>query len=51
MNTEELERVMRTALSSVAPDLEIDELDAGMLIRDQADFVVIGTGPSGATAT
>jgi len=38
MNTEELERVMRTALASVAPDLEIDELDAGMLIRDQADF-------------
>jgi acyl carrier protein len=38
MNQEELERVMRTALASVAPDLEIEELDPGTPIRDQADF-------------
>jgi len=38
MTTEELERVMRAALAGVAPDLEVDELDAETLIRDQADF-------------
>ncbi|NGP53383.1 acyl carrier protein [Thioalkalivibrio sp. XN8] len=38
MKTDELERVMRTALAGVAPDLEFDELDPETPIRDQADF-------------
>lgn len=38
MNTAELERTMRSALASVAPDLDPDELEAETLIRDQADF-------------
>jgi acyl carrier protein len=38
MNTAELERIMRAALASVAPDLDPAELEAETLIRDQADF-------------
>jgi len=38
MNTPELDRVIRHALASVAPDLEVDELDPEALVRDQADF-------------
>ncbi|HRP34794.1 MAG TPA: acyl carrier protein [Gammaproteobacteria bacterium] len=38
MNTVDIEQVMRAALGSVAPDLELDQLDPELLIRDQADF-------------
>lgn len=38
MNAADIDQVMRTALGSVAPDLEIDQLDPELLIRDQADF-------------
>jgi acyl carrier protein len=38
MTADDLERVIRESLASVAPDLEIDELDPEVLIRDQADF-------------
>lgn len=38
MNAPDLDRVMREALASVAPDLDIDELEPELLIRDQADF-------------
>lgn len=38
MNAPELDRVIRDALAGVAPDLEIDDLEPEVLIRDQADF-------------
>lgn len=38
MNAPDLERVIRDALAGVAPDLEIDDLEPEVLIRDQADF-------------
>jgi acyl carrier protein len=38
MNAVDIDQVMRAALGSVAPDLEIDQLDPELLIRDQADF-------------
>jgi acyl carrier protein len=38
MNAADLDRVIRAALAGVAPDLEIDELEPEVLIRDQADF-------------
>jgi acyl carrier protein len=38
MNAPDLDRVICAALAGVAPDLEIDELEPEVLIRDQADF-------------
>lgn len=38
MNAPDLDRVIRDALAGVAPDLEIDELEPELPIRDQADF-------------
>ena len=38
MNAPDLDHVIRAALGGVAPDLELDELEPEVLIRDQADF-------------
>ncbi len=38
MNATELDRIIREALATVAPDLEVDELEPDEPIRDQADF-------------
>jgi acyl carrier protein len=38
MNAVDMDVVISVALTGVAPDLEVDELDPDKLIRDQADF-------------
>jgi acyl carrier protein len=38
VNTADLDRVIRNALTSVAPDLDMGELEPEILIREQADF-------------
>jgi acyl carrier protein len=38
MKTVDIDTVIRVALTGVAPDLEVDELDPEELVRDQADF-------------